>query len=411
MFLFCPSIFLDRSGKTTFLNALTGGLDSSVSSSGDLHSSDGDQLISEKIAFIYQEDSFFSQLTVRETLQLAASLRLYDSVSQTLISEIIQYLALTHVADSLVGDIISRGISGGERKRLAVGCEMLGTAPSLLVADEPSSGLDSFQAKQVVLLLRKIAIEKNIAVVCAIHQPRSSIWSIFDDILLLGPGGVVIYHGSRDQALAYFASIGHHCPPDTNPAEFLIDLVSFDQQSPEASSQRIKSLSEAFSASKSYAVPLVGPVTHLPILKIIPILPTTLWWGPRRAVFRFLILLKRALRQTLRDNATNLTRLAVSSVLAALLGGMYGGKDNISGALDSNTVANRVNLIAHASINVGMLSMVKALQLFKRERAVVDRERSLGRYSAVEYLAAKLCAELPFDAIVGAVSRQLHQWT
>lgn len=392
------------------MNALTGGLDASVSFSGEMHSSDGNKLISEKIAFIYQEDSFFSQLTVRETLQLAASLRLYDFVSQSLINEIIHYLALTHVADSLVGDIISRGISGGERKRLAVGCEMLGTAPSLLVADEPSSGLDSFQAKQVVLLLRKIAVEKNIAVVCTIHQPRSSIWGIFDDILLLAPGGLVIYHGPRDQALAYFASIGHHCPPYTNPAEFLIDLVSFDQQSPKASSERIKSLSEAFSASKSYAVSLVGPMTELPTLILEPTLPTTLWRGPRRAVFRFLILLKRALRQTLRDNATNVTRLAVSSVLAALLGGMYGGQGKVFGSLDSNTVANRVNLIAHASINVGMLSMVKALQLFKRERAVVDRERSLGRYSAVEYLAAKLCAELPFDAIVGAVSRQLDRF-
>ena len=97
-------------------------------------------------------------------------------------------------------------------------------------------------------------------------------------------------------------------------------------------------------------------------------------------------------------------------MLAALLGGMYGGQGKVFGSLDSNTVANRVNLIAHASINVGMLSMVKALQLFKRERAVVDRERSLGRYSAVEYLAAKLCAELPFDAIVGAVSRQLDRF-
>lgn len=359
---------------------------------------------SEKIAFIYQEDSFFSQLSVRETLQLAASLRLYDSVSKSIISEIIHYLALNHVADSLVGDIISRGISGGERKRLAVGCEMLGTAPSLLVADEPSSGLDSFQARQVVLLLRKIAVEKNIAVVCTIHQPRSSIWSIFDDILLLAPGGLVIYHGPRDEALTYFANIGQECPPNTNPAEFLIDLVSFDQDSPEASSNRIKSLSEAFSASKSNAVSLVVPKGELLIHSAKSTPPVTLWRGPRRSVFRFLLLLKRALRQTVRDNATNITRLAVSSMLAAMLGGMYGGISKANGSLDTSTVANRVSLIAHASINVGMLSMVKALQLFKRERAVVDRERSLGRYSAAEYLSAKLFAELPFDAIVGAVS-------
>ena len=63
-----------------------------------------------------------------------------------------------------------------------------------------------------------------------------------------------------------------------------------------------------------------------------------------------------------------------------------------------------MSIIAHSVINVGMLSMVKALQMFKRERAVVDRERALGRYSAGEYLGAKLLAELPVDAVVGAVS-------
>ena len=206
----------------------------------------GGQLSSEDIAFIYQDDSFFSQLSVRETLQLAASLRLYEHANVNAINETIHYLALDHVADSPIGDVITRGISGGERKRLAVGCEMLGTAPSLLVADEPSSGLDSFQAKQVILMLQKISIEKNMAVVCAIHQPRSSIWNLFDDILLLGPGGRVIYHGARDKALTYFASIGHKCPPYTNPAEFLIDLVSLDQQSSKGSIERVEALAEAF---------------------------------------------------------------------------------------------------------------------------------------------------------------------
>jgi ABC-type multidrug transport system ATPase subunit len=74
-------------------------------------------LTNENIAFIYQEDSFFSQLSVRETLYLAASLRLYNNASQDTVSEIIHYLALDHVADGMVGDIVNRGISGGEKKR------------------------------------------------------------------------------------------------------------------------------------------------------------------------------------------------------------------------------------------------------------------------------------------------------
>jgi ABC-type lipoprotein export system ATPase subunit len=117
------------SGKTTFLNALSGlGKEESLTQSGSgIQSKSGVKLNNENIAVIYQEDTFFSQLSVRETLFLAASLRLYRNASQNTVSEIIHYLALDHVGDNIVGDIVNRGISGGEKKRLAVGCEMLGT--------------------------------------------------------------------------------------------------------------------------------------------------------------------------------------------------------------------------------------------------------------------------------------------
>ena len=252
------------------------------------------------------------------------------------------------------------------------------------------------------------------AVVCAIHQPRSSIWNIFDDILLLGPGGHVVYHGARDEALKYFASVGYKCPPKTNTAEVLIDLVSLDLDSSKASMDRVESLALAFRERVSLSKGIIAiPKIGLPLVSAKPLLLTTptkradpfpLWTAPNRSVFRFLMLLKRALRQTLRDNATNLTRIAVSSLLAALLGTMYGKGGQSTGSLNSEAVADKVSLIAHSAINVSMLSMVKALQLFKRERAVVDRERALGRYSAGEYLWSKLFAELPVDAIVGAVS-------
>ena len=127
-------------------------------------------------AFIYQEDAFFSQLTVKETLQLAAALRLYNETNSDVIDDIITFLGLDHVIHSRVGDAVSarsRGISGGERKRLAVACEMLGQKPKLLIADEPTSGLDSFSSQKVLHVLRKVAAERNVAVVCAIHQPRS----------------------------------------------------------------------------------------------------------------------------------------------------------------------------------------------------------------------------------------------
>ena len=379
---------------------------------GNIDASNGVPLKKEEVAFIYQDDSFFSQLSVRETLQLAASLRLYKDASEEAIEEIMRFLGLDKVADSYVGDILTRGISGGERKRLAVACEMLGTAPALLIADEPSSGLDSFQATQVIMLLKRIAAEKNIAVVCSIHQPRSSIWNIFDDILLLGPGGYVIYHGPRTEVLAYFAGIGHPCPADTNPAEFLIDLVSNVEPkknqangSSSESEERAKVLANTFTNSPIKSIKNVVK-KNLQVLLLAPSIGSErrvgMMSGPKHSLYRLGLLLTRALRQTLRDNATNIVRVGVSSILASIIGTIF-GKSGGPGPLTSQSITDKVTLIAHASINVGMLSMIKALQLFKRERAIIDRERSQGRYTAFEYLVAKLTAELPLDAFIGAV--------
>lgn len=163
------------------------------------------------VAFIHQDDQFFSMLTVEETLRLAAALRLQSAHKDLsnvaiLVDNVMQALSLKHVAGSFVGDPTKRGISGGERKRLAVASELLGN-PSLLLADEPTSGLDSFQAYGIMSYLSNLAKQNRMSVVCAIHQPRSSIWGLFDDILLLASGRV-IFMGPRDEAIPYFSKLG-----------------------------------------------------------------------------------------------------------------------------------------------------------------------------------------------------------
>ena len=80
-----------------------------------------------------------------------------------------------------------RGISGGEKRRLAVGCALI-AHPSLLVADEPTTGLDAHQAARVVRLVRSAASDRSIPAVATLHQPRSSIWAMLDDVLLLVVG-------------------------------------------------------------------------------------------------------------------------------------------------------------------------------------------------------------------------------
>ncbi|CAM9864543.1 unnamed protein product, partial [Hapterophycus canaliculatus] len=124
------------------------------------------------------------------------------------------------------------GISGGEKRRLAMGLQMIGLeAPSILLLDEPTSGLDSYQALQVMTTIRDLCSEGH-TVLVAIHQPRSSIYALFDDLLLLSDGRVrwtmsfgaspVMYHGSTKDVLPQLASLGHKCPNNFNPADFMV---------------------------------------------------------------------------------------------------------------------------------------------------------------------------------------------
>lgn len=442
------------SGKSTFLNALSGRLlsnskiplikrnildvqadvaccDASFSEIGPLDKSG--------VAFVHQDDSFFGMLTVKETIGLASQLKHHNGSVDGLIS----LLGLMHVRDSRVGDIDRRGISGGERKRLAVACEMLGS-PRLLLADEPTSGLDSFRAQQVVALLKSIAETHGIAAVASIHQPRSSIWSMLDDVLLLTAGGRVAYLGPRQDVVAFFRRLGYACPAATNPAEHLIDLVSVDTSSTtaaEKSRMRIAHIVDAFAMHTAYTanhssvpnitssatadavsgtvVPGTGPEASSSTVKVF----NPLKWlihahqAMTRSCVRLTLLLRRALKQSLRDHTTNLARLGVSIVLATVIGTVY-SRDATSIAVNDapyarvneGDVGNRVNVIAQACINVGMLAVIKTLQIFKKERPVVSREFSQNQYSAAEYVISKTAAELPLDALIAGVFASLLHW-
>lgn len=176
------------SGKTTLLNILAGQVAASprLNLSGLLEVNG--QRISKrsyKFAYVRQEDLFFSQLTVRETLSLAAELQLPQISSaearDEYVNALLRRLGLVSCADSIVGDAKVRGISGGEKKRLSLACELM-ASPSVIFADEPTTGLDAFQAEKVMETLSQLAQEGH-TVICSIHQPRGSIYYKFDDIV------------------------------------------------------------------------------------------------------------------------------------------------------------------------------------------------------------------------------------
>jgi ABC-type multidrug transport system ATPase subunit len=98
--------------------------------------------------------------------------------------------------------------------------------PSVLFLDEPTSGLDSSTAYEVCAKLKDVAQQQGLTVAAVIHSPSPATFRQFDDFLLLGKGGQVVFMGPRDQAVHYFASIGFPCPPEESPSDFFMDVVT-----------------------------------------------------------------------------------------------------------------------------------------------------------------------------------------
>ena len=136
----------------------------------------------------------------------------------------LQELGLAHVATTKIGNNLIRGLSGGERKRTSIGVELI-TNPSMVFLDEPTTGLDSKTAENVISLVVKLAQKGGRTVVSTIHQPSSQIFGLFDELILLVRGNI-IYQGKSNMAVDYFSSIGYQCPRLTNPSDYFMKIMN-----------------------------------------------------------------------------------------------------------------------------------------------------------------------------------------
>ena len=136
----------------------------------------------------------FANLSVEETLTYSAMLRLPSRISKKekllRVEDIIMQLGLNGCRKTPIGNSLQRGVSGGERKRVSIGIELV-TQPKILFLDEPTSGLDSFNAFNIIETIKKLAVEKGKVVLMTIHQPRTDILELFDKIILLSAGKCV----------------------------------------------------------------------------------------------------------------------------------------------------------------------------------------------------------------------------
>ncbi|KAK9881156.1 hypothetical protein WA026_014506 [Henosepilachna vigintioctopunctata] len=241
-------------GKTTLLNCMTHRNLEGLTVSGSIcinNVSVTQKELAAQSAYVQQDDLFIPYLTVKEHLIFQSRLRMdahfTSKERMQKMEEVMRELSLSKCANNLIGNPgIKKGISGGERKRLALASELL-TNPSLLFCDEPTTGLDSFMALNVVQMLKNCASTGR-TVIATIHQPSSEVFHIFDKLCLIAEGRTA-FLGTTSEANEFFTKLQAPSPPNFNPADHYNQLLSIIPGREAVCRKSVESICDAFQSS------------------------------------------------------------------------------------------------------------------------------------------------------------------
>ncbi|XP_076950061.1 ABC transporter G family member 22-like [Bidens hawaiensis] len=403
------------SGKTTLLSLLGGRLtDPAPGGSITYNDKPYSKFLKSRIGFVTQDDILFPHLTVKETLTYAARLRLPKKLTkqekEKRAADVIRELGLERCQDTMIGGTFVRGVSGGERKRVCIGLEII-INPSLLFLDEPTSGLDSTTALRIIELLQDIA-ETEKTVITTIHQPSSRLFHKFDKLILLGKGSL-LYYGKASEAMTYFSSIG--CSPliAMNPAEFLLDLangnmnevsIPSELQDRVGDSQReTKNGKPAPSVVHDYLVEAyetkAAEETKKQLMISAPVdeeLKSNVdsmkreWGASWRE--QYSILFRRGIKERRHDYFSwlRITQVLVTAVILGLLwwqSEVHSPKD-----LD-----NQAGLLFFIAVFWAFFPVFTAIFTFPQECAMLNKERAADMYRLSAYFMARTTSDLPLD--------------
>ncbi|XP_073309303.1 ABC transporter G family member 22-like isoform X2 [Primulina huaijiensis] len=408
------------SGKTTLLSLLGGRVaEHSIGGSITYNDQPYSKSLKSRIGFVTQDDVLFPNLTVRETLTYAARLRLPRTLTkeekEKRAMDVILELGLERCQDTIIGGSFVRGVSGGERKRVCIGNEII-INPSLLFLDEPTSGLDSTTASRIIETLNDIA-EAGKTVITTIHQPSSRLFLKFDKLILLGKGSL-LYFGKASEAMAYFSTIG--CSPliAMNPAEFMLDLASgnvTDISIPSEFKDKVQMgnfkaetkggkidpaviheyLVEAYEARVAVHEKenIMEPVSMDEEMKS-KLSSSKREYGASWYE-QYSILFWRGLKERKNDYFSWL-RITQVLTTATILGLLWwqSGSDN------PKELQDQAGLLFFIAVFWGFFPVFTAIFTFPQERAMLSKERAADMYRLSAYFVARTTSDLPLDLLL-----------
>uniref|UniRef100_A0A7C9ALT6 Adenosinetriphosphatase n=1 Tax=Opuntia streptacantha TaxID=393608 RepID=A0A7C9ALT6_OPUST len=405
------------SGKSTLIDALAnriakGSLKGKITLNGEPLES---RLLKVISAYVMQDDLLFPMLTVEETLMFAAEFRLPRTLSKSKkkarVQQLIDQLGLRNAAKTIIGDEGHRGVSGGERRRVSIGIDIIHD-PIILFLDEPTSGLDSTSAFMVVKVLQRIAQSGSI-VIMSIHQPSYRIMGLLDRLLFLSRGQTV-FSGSPADLPGYFAEFGNPIPENENRTEFALDLIRELESAPGGTQALVEfnkkweeqkrrnsssnqhglidapqesrgglSLKEAISASISRGK-LVSGATNSDAspASMVPTYSNPFW-------IELVTLSKRSMMNSRRTPELFGIRLGAVLVTGFILATMFWQLDN-----SPKGVQERLGFFAFA-MSTTFYTCADALPVFLQERYIFMRETAYNAYRRSSYVLSHALTALP----------------
>ncbi|MBV9008073.1 MAG: ATP-binding cassette domain-containing protein, partial [Verrucomicrobia bacterium] len=392
-------------GKSTLLKVLAGQLQPTrgqILLNGQSLYANLDEL-KRYISYVPQEDAFDEHLTIGENLQFAAAIRSPHLSRRDRMRRLegkLVELGLSERRDAIVGTAVKKTLSGGERKRLNIGLDMIGSADVYLF-DEPTSGLSSKDSEHVIEIIRSMAHNKIIVV--TIHQPSSKIFQMFHKAILLDKGGRLVFFGTPNEMLRYFAEAEHQhqfgadlgaCPAcGTTRPEFIFDVLETPlrdlsgdiiyEENNRAQLVPARRYSPEFWRDKYEAYRLIQDVKQVSLRKEpaspLPMAPEE---KRRRAPIRWhdewtqlRTLLNRAFISKMRNRANLWITIAGAPVLALVTGTLLRYSD--SGNYDFASAFHIPQYLFIALLVIMFLSLANSADDIIRDRVVLQRERNL----------------------------------
>ncbi|XP_023722130.1 ATP-binding cassette sub-family G member 1 isoform X2 [Cryptotermes secundus] len=386
-------------GKSSLLNVLSGFKSSGVTGYITVNGVERNtEEFRRESCYITQNCYLMDLLTTRETLAVAASFKLNAKVTtrekNDMINDILELLGLRKAAETRVGKL-----SGGEKKRLSIGQELL-TNPPVMFFDEPTSGLDSSSSLQVISHLKSL-VRGGRTIVCSIHQPSSRLFEMFDDLYVLAEGQC-LYSGAISDMTAVFQESGFKCPKYYNRADFAVEVACRER------GMNIEKL--IAKAETHFHGPDTGRADYItneetsmlrPSIKknstdtYIQVPQETM--GSRYPVTlarQISVLLKRAVLCTIRDLHLAQLRLVSHVVIGLFLGGVFYGIGDEASKVASNTA-----FLMFSMMFLFFCNLFPFVHSFPLEKLVVMREHMNNWYSLEAYHISKIVAELPLQIL------------